>query len=299
MKKKIILIAVYLCVFNLYSQVGIGIETPASSAVLEVNSTTKGFLPPRLTTSQRNAIVNPANGLQIFNTTTGCLNFYIVNKWYEQCGTSIYLPLYPAGSVFCNNSPTQVIDVTNPTTGKTWMDRNLGATQVATSATDAAAYGDLYQWGRGSDGHQCRTSGTTSTLSSANQPGNGNFILNPNSPNDWLSTPNSNLWQGVSGVNNPCPVGYRLPTETEINAERLSWSSNSIAGAFASPLKLTMAAYRHYSNGSLGNVGIGGHYWTSTVSGANALNIYIGNATNSLISTDFRAYGLSVRCIKN
>jgi len=39
-------------------------------------------------------------------------------------------------------------------TGKIWMDRNLGASQVATSSTDAAAYGDLYQWGRAADGHE-------------------------------------------------------------------------------------------------------------------------------------------------
>jgi hypothetical protein len=46
------------------------------------------------------------------------------------------------------NAQTTIVDVTNPTTGATWMDRNLGATQVATSSTDAAAYGDLYQWCR-------------------------------------------------------------------------------------------------------------------------------------------------------
>jgi hypothetical protein len=61
--------------------------------------------------------------------------------------------------------------------GSIWMDRNLGATQVATSSTDALAYGNLFQWGRGADGHQVRTSGTTTTLSSADQPGNSNFIL--------------------------------------------------------------------------------------------------------------------------
>ncbi|MFT7002526.1 MAG: hypothetical protein ACJAVW_003569 [Spirosomataceae bacterium] len=49
-------------------------------------------------------------------------------------------------------------NVTNPTTGKIWMDRNLGATRVATSSTDAYAYGDLYQWGRATDGHTLRTS---------------------------------------------------------------------------------------------------------------------------------------------
>jgi hypothetical protein len=39
------------------------------------------------------------------------------------------------------------------------MDRNLGASQVATSSTDPASYGDLYQWGRPADGHQIRTYG--------------------------------------------------------------------------------------------------------------------------------------------
>jgi hypothetical protein len=127
------------------------------------------------------------------------------------------------------------------------MDRNLGASRAATSSTDAEAYGDLYQWGRAADGHQKRTSGTTSTLSNSDTPGHGNFILAPNSPYDWRSPQNNNLWQGVNGTNNPCPAGYRLPTEAELNAERLSWSSNNAAGAFASPLKLPVAGYRDRS----------------------------------------------------
>jgi hypothetical protein len=159
-------------------------------------------------------------------------------------------PQYPAGSVFCNGS-TAVVDVTNPATGKIWMDRNLGASQAATSSTDANSYGDLYQWGRRSDGHQCRNSATTTTLSSTDQPSHGNFIRAPNSPWDWRSPQNNNLWQGVNGVNNPCPSGYRLPTFAELDAERASWSSNNSAGAFASPLKLPLAGSRIGSNGSL------------------------------------------------
>ena len=49
---------------------------------------------------------------------------------------------------------------------KYWLDLNLGATQVAACNTDANSYGDLFQWGRGGDGHQVRTSSTTGTLSS-------------------------------------------------------------------------------------------------------------------------------------
>jgi uncharacterized protein (TIGR02145 family) len=177
------------------------------------------------------------------------------------------------------------------------MDRNLGASQVATSSTDANSYGDLYQWGRGSDGHQCRTSATTATLSSGDQPGNGEFILAPSAPNDWRSPQNDNLWQGVNGVNNPCPSLYRLPTEAELDAERLSWSSNRAAGAFASPLKLPMAGYRTLSNGSLDNVGSRGDYWSSTESGAYSRN-FAFNSSDALFYTYHRAFGRSVRCIE-
>ena len=218
-------------------------------------------------------------------------------------GTTVTLsvniqPNYPAGTVNCNGTSTAVVDVTNPITGKTWMDRNLGASRAAISSTDAQAYGDLYQWGRGADGHQCRTSVTTTTLSSTDQPGNGNFIKSTATPYDWRSPQNLNLWQGTNGVNNPCPSGYRIPTETEINAERLSWSSNTRVGAYASPLKLPVAGARYRDNGSVAQVGTGSHYWSSSVSGTDSRYLYFISSSAS-IGNASRAYGYSVRCIKD
>lgn len=55
--------------------VGVGGAADAS-AQLDVQSTTKGFLPPRMTTTQRNAIVSPANGLTIYNTTLNQMQIY-------------------------------------------------------------------------------------------------------------------------------------------------------------------------------------------------------------------------------
>jgi uncharacterized protein (TIGR02145 family) len=156
----------------------------------------------------------------------------------------------------------------------------------------------LYQWGRGSDTHEKRTSGKTSTLSSSDTPGHGNFILAPNSPYDWRSPQNTNLWQGVNGINNPCPTGYRLPTEAELNAERASWSSNNSAGAFASPLKLPVAGYRWYGNGSLFSVGSYGGYWSSTVDGANSRHLRF-SSSDAYMHSNNRANGTSVRCLKD
>jgi len=188
-------------------------------------------------------------------------------------------------------------DVYNPKTGKIWMDRNLGATQVATSSTDEASYGDLYQWGRSTDGHQIRTSETTSDLSITDTPGHANFILAPSSPYDWLSNQKTNLWQSVSGVNNPCPTGYRIPTDTELDAERASWSSNNAAGAFASPLKLPMAGLRSNFNGSLSSVGSFGCYWSSIVDGTYSRRLNFSSSDAYVFST-YRAFGGSVRCLK-
>ena len=274
-----------------HAQVGIGTSSP--NAALDVTSTTQGFLPPRMTTTQRNAISSPAVGLVIFNTTTNCLNFY-VGLWIEACGTSSY----PTYSVFCASGAAAVVDVLNPTTNKTWMDRNLGASQVATSSTDANSYGDLYQWGRRSDGHQCRNSGTTSTLSSVDEPAHGSFITASSGNADWRDPQNANLWQGVFGVNNPCPSGYRIPTDAELDAERASWSQNNSVGAFASPLKLPMAGFRSSSNGSLLSVGTDGCYWSSTVGGTYSRfhYFYVMYADMSLNN---RAYGYSVRCLKD
>jgi hypothetical protein len=264
-----------------------------NGAEVEIASTTQGFLPPHMTTTQRDAIASSVTGLTIYNTTVNCLQSWNGTLWddYDGCGSTEPGPTYPAGSVFCASGSATVVEVTNSSTGKVWMDRNLGASQVATSSTDTNSYGDLYQWGRGSDGHQCRNSATTSTLSSSDQPGHGDFIrYNGN----WRSPANTNLWQGVNGVNNPCPSSYRLPTEAEFEAERSSWSSNNSAGAFASPLKLPMAGTRSRISGLLQVVGSNGYYWSSTLS--SALNF---GSSSASVNGATVAVGNSVRCLKD
>jgi hypothetical protein len=211
--------------------------------------------------------------------------------------TRIVVDPWRPGMVHCS-APTQIVPVTNPITNKTWMDRNLGASQVATSSTDANAYGDLYQWGRYGDGHQCRNSVTTTILSSTDTPGNANFIITSGVSNyDWRNPRNDSLWQGLNGTNIPCPFGYRLPTETELNEERQSWTVNGAAGAFLSPLKLTLGAYRHL-NGVLAYLDIQGFYWSSSISLGNPRNLNFDNS-NAVLPLANRGSAMSIRCIQD
>lgn len=69
---------IYICFISLYtySQVGIGTGTHAKDDILEIKSNSKGFLLPRLSTAERDAIVSPTTGLTIFNATTICLEWF-------------------------------------------------------------------------------------------------------------------------------------------------------------------------------------------------------------------------------
>ena len=96
-------------------------------------------------------------------------------------------------------------------------------------------------------------------------------------------------------MNNPCPGGYRLPTEIELDAERTSWISNNSAGAYASLLKLTASGSRIYNTGSFANVGTFGYYWSSAFSGT--LLMFL--SFNAYAEINNLAYGRAVRCIKN
>jgi hypothetical protein len=108
------------------------------------------------------------------------------------------------------------------------------------------------------------------------------------------ATQNNNLWQGVNGINNPCPNGFRLPTEDEF------WDLGftNAATAFSSTLKLQLTGERSQSTGALGEMGSFGFYWSSTVSGTNARRFGF-NSSGQGVQSSSRANGHSVRCIKN
>ncbi len=195
--------------------------------------------------------------------------------------------------------------VTNATTGKTWLDRNLGASQVATSSTDHLSYGALFQWGRASDGHECitwtssttgaGTNGTTNTKE--DNPGHSDFITGGSG--DWRVTQDDTLWDGTAGANNPCPTGFRLPTKPELQAEIASWATEDAAGAFGSVLKLPISGYRYHIDGLVYHGGIVGYYWTSNVFGIQAASYFEFGTGGAGFNTMSRIRGHTVRCIQD
>jgi len=196
-------------------------------------------------------------------------------------------------------------------TGRVWLDRNLGATRVATSSTDAAAYGDYFQWGRPADGHQTKyltnnnSTGFTNTKSATAVPSTDLWIQPTDASNDWLSTPDNTLWTGANPATNPCPAGFRIPTEAE-------WSAENIANVGATfqtnGLKLTLPGMlTNFSSGgaSYTSKGSYGQYLTQT---AYTTSPFVGGARYFGVNGSNQAWfdqnytksnGMSVRCIQN
>jgi hypothetical protein len=130
--------------------------SPHPSSMLEVQSTTGGFLLPRMTTSERNAIASPASGLQIFNTSSGCFEFFLGGVWQTLgCGCTAAPGTPSAGTQVA--SPDQVVWNWNAVSGAegyrynttndygTAVDAGTAVTYTQTGLNMGTSY-SLYVW---------------------------------------------------------------------------------------------------------------------------------------------------------
>jgi len=199
--------------------------------------------------------------------------------------------------------------VTSPKTGKVWLDRNLGATQVCTSSYDTACFGDYYQWGRNYDGHQSSVTTTSVQASDVMNVGHGNFITSTASNQyDWAfgadtdGSTRQSSWLVADG-SSVCPAGYRVPTylEMENETDGVIYDDWSAMNNF---LKLPLSGARSAVDGTMSQQSSSGYLWTSfsaSLSGYPyyAFSLYYYNLDSDVSADVSRGTGIAVRCIKN
>ena len=105
----------------LSGSVAIGINSPVASAKLDVSSTSSGFLPPRMTTTQRNAIASPAEGLLIYNTTNKSIDVYT--------STSSGGESFLSGNEFCSTTMGNVYENDPFSQQSQWSNLTRGMAQ--------------------------------------------------------------------------------------------------------------------------------------------------------------------------
>jgi hypothetical protein len=188
--------------------------------------------------------------------------------------------------------------VISPHTGRIWLDRNLGASMVCKNSHEPSCYGDYYQWGRNTDGHEKSNSSTTSTQATDINSAGDKFITSSHdSGTDWTNADSGgnsrNInWSKTDGTS-VCPLGFRVPTISELKAETINVGVNGKSNAFNSFLKFPYSGQRT-SKGSMSNQGNQIFLWSSQ---AFELMYFYNNMAGS--SSGIVCSARSVRCIKD
>jgi len=284
----------YVSGSTLFNQVGINSDNsaPNASAMLDMKSTSKGFLPPRMTSSQRDAISAPAAGLVVFNTTTNQINVFNGFYWAGMDGT-------PSDTWGCG----QVFEDTRD--GKTYMTVQIGT---------KCWFAQNLNIGTRIDGSVDQTNnGVREKYCYNNLESNCNIyggLYQWDEMMQYMATP------GVKGL---CPDGWHIPTDAEYETLEsnlgvtvaggkmketgtLHWSSPN-TGATNSSGFTALPGGRRPPSGVFDNLSINAYFWSSTEFSTNTNLAWIHylsyNANVKSRTNSAKFYGFSCRCIQN
>ncbi len=241
---------------SMFAQVGINSDgaNPDGSAMLDVNSTTRGLLPPRMTTIQRDAIVSPVAGLIIYNTDNKRIEVFYGQNWgsiFVSSSSSV-----PCGLSFIDNRDSRIYNTVKIGT-QCWMAQNLNiGPQInpyhniwqtnngiiekycySNLLSNCDVYGGLYEWGEMVQ-----------------------YLNGASNTTSWSPVPTGNV-QGI------CPVGWHLPADAEWTTLMTYLGGESIAGG-----KMKEAGYSHWASPNTGATNSSG--FTSLAGGYKAEDIY-------------------------
>ena len=159
MKQIFTFLALVVFTATTYAQVGIGTTNPNTSAALDITSTTKGLLMPRMTNAQRLAIVSPAAGLQVFVTDfDGGFMFYDGTKWGTLSFTKT-IPDAPTITGVTSGNAEVTVSYTAPSS-----DGGSAITSYTATSSPGGITGTVSQAGSGSITVLGLTNGVTYTF---------------------------------------------------------------------------------------------------------------------------------------
>ncbi|MFT5661092.1 MAG: hypothetical protein ACI9TV_001738 [Sulfurimonas sp.] len=174
--------------------------------------------------------------------------------------------------------------ISSEITGRTWLDRNIGARTNCTTSKDAECYGDYYQWGRDADGHEKLGSVISLKAFSSLTTDSDKFVI---SQSDWTEADSSGALRSTDW--DICPTGYEVPTIDELLTETVSTDENI--------LNIPLSGQRTKS-GPMKNKNINGYLQSSTPSSSGFTKTLKYNETSASYSLTTRTTAAPVRCIK-
>jgi uncharacterized protein (TIGR02145 family) len=258
---------------------------PDPSAFVDVKSTEKGFLIPRLTTAQRDSIINPAEGLSIYNTDSKTIEVFNGDIWTLNTGKFV-CGISQVKDTYGNRYPTALIGT------QCWMAQNLSAGIMIPGTQNQALNSAIEKYCYGNSSESCDVYG-------------GLY--------QWREM----MGYGYGGPQGICPDGWHLPTLQEWNtlfntlggwtvaggklkeAGSAHWQSPN-TGTNSSGFSARGAGYRD-TDATFDNLLLSGSYWTTSEEDETyATALDLGFNTDAVVSSGYnKNTGLSVRCVKN
>lgn len=277
------------------------------SAMLDINSSDKGLLIPRMAQSEIQAIDNPANGLLVFSTSDDKLYTFLSSEgeWKEIAfGSGIITPPFS-----CGNSFTDTRDGKSYTTveigTQCWMQENLNIGTMINGSSSQANNTIIEKFCYGNDITNCDTYGG---------------LYQWNEIMGYTSTP------GIQGI---CPSGWQLPTDNDYcllstyldNTVNCSstvfngtdaggkmktsgtsfWNSPNVGATNTSGFSSLPSGYRNTNiNDLFRAIGDFNFLWTSSNNGSSSWAWVLLNSETRISRYSYsNQFGFSVRCIKD